>query len=62
MFGKGVLLVLLVLGTIAYQAQAWPCKYQYCIASHRCVILLFDGYIIYLLNSKGESDVNLYYF
>ena len=26
MFGKGVLLVLLVLGAIAYQAQAFPCK------------------------------------
>ena len=57
MFGKGVLLVLLVLGAIAYQAQAQAsiCKStsQYCIAKCTCVIFLCDGYI-HLLNSKGE--------
>ena len=54
MFGKGVLLVLLVLGAIAFQAQAVRCKSsQYCIAKCTCVILLCDGYI-HLLNSKGE--------
>ena len=41
MFGKGVLLVLLVLGAIAYQAQSFPSKYSVVMFIAVCSLRVF---------------------